>query len=367
MEVFNLILYVWKFDGEKYQKTAIIDGATSVIWVRRFQNAGEFEIYIRATKELFTLFTQEELLITRHDVPESAMIPERIELTTDSENGNYLIISGKSAESILGRRIVQKMATYSGTVEVCIRYFVGICLTIPHNGSRRRIKQIEFTDLHNYPETISKQITGGNLLEAISDICATYGYGFKLMFTGEKFIFDVYKGIDRSLHQSENKFVIFSPEFDNIGETSYIYDKSEYYNSVTIAGEGEGKDRKIYTVWNSSSIEEVSGLSLREVWVDARNTSSNTEDEELSNEEYEKILRQQAKEELEQHKVTVEFSGEILDTGLYEFGKDYGLGDTVSIVNEFGISGTAIVTEITEVEDETGYKLTPIFSDWRLD
>ncbi|MBD5143003.1 MAG: hypothetical protein HDT22_05240, partial [Ruminococcus sp.] len=49
--MFNIILYVWKFDGEKYQKTAIIDDATSVIWVRRFQNAGEFEIYIRATKE----------------------------------------------------------------------------------------------------------------------------------------------------------------------------------------------------------------------------------------------------------------------------------------------------------------------------
>ncbi|MDE6777610.1 MAG: siphovirus ReqiPepy6 Gp37-like family protein [Oscillospiraceae bacterium] len=363
-----MILYVWKFDGEKYQKIGIIDNATSIIWVRRFQNAGEFEIYIHATKNLFELFMQEELLITRHDVPESAMIPERIELTTDSENGNYLIISGKSAESILGRRIIQRMSTYSGTVEVCMRYFVGICLVTPHNGNRRRIKQVKFTDLHNYPETINKQITGKNLLEAISDICATYGYGFKLSFTGENFIFDVYKGTDRSLHQSENKFVIFSPEFDNIGETSYIYDKSGYYNAVTIAGEGEGKDRKIYNVWSSSSsIEEISGLSLREVWIDARNTSSNAESEELSNEEYEKILKQQAVEELERCKSTIEFSGEVLDTGLYKFGIDYELGDTVSIVNSFGISGTAIVKEITEVEDETGYKLTPTFSDWRLD
>ena len=78
-------------------------------------------------------------------------------------------------------------------------------------------------------------------------------------------------------------------------------------------------------------------------------------------------MTQQAKEELEQCKSTIEFSGEVLDTGLYKFGEDYGLGDTVSIINEFGISGTAIVTEITEVEDETGYKLTPTFSDWRLD
>ena len=365
MGVFNIILYVWKFDGEKYQKIDIIDNATSIIWVRRFQNAGEFEIYIRATKELFKLFTQEELLITRHDIPESAMILERVELTTDSENGSYLIISGKSAESILGRRIIPRITTYSGTVEVCIRYLVGVNLITLPNSNRRKIKLLEFSEAHGYPETITKQVTGKNLLETISDICVTYGYGFKLSFTGEKFIFDVYKGIDRSLQQSENQFVIFSPEFENIGNTSYVYDKSTHYNSVTIAGEGEGKDRKIYTVL--TDFAEAKELFLYEKWIDARNTSSNAEDGELSDEEYESIMTQQAKEELEQCKPTIEFSGEVLDTGLYKFGEDYGLGDTISIVNEFGISGTAIVTEITEVEDETGYKLTPTFSDWRLD
>ncbi len=120
-----MILYVWEFDGEKYKKAAIIDDATSVIWVQRFQAAGEFEIYIRATKELFTLFTQEELLITRHDMPECAMIPEKTELTTDAENGDYLIISGRSAESILGRRVIRGYTTYSGTAEGCIHYLVG--------------------------------------------------------------------------------------------------------------------------------------------------------------------------------------------------------------------------------------------------
>lgn len=361
----DLILYIWKFNGENYQKTAIIDDATSIIWVRRFQNAGEFEIYIHATKELFALFMQEELLITRHDIPESAMIPEKVELTTDSENGNYLIISGKSAESILGRRIIPRITTYSGTVEICIRYLVGVNLITMPDSNRRKIRLLEFSEAHGYPETIDKQVTGKNLLETISDICITYGYGFQLAFTGEKFIFDVYKGIDRSLHQSENQRVIFSPEFKNIGNTSYIYDKSTYYNSATIAGEGEGKDRKIHTVFRDT--EKAKGLSLREKWIDARNTSSNAEEGELSPEQYESIMRQQATEELERCKPTVEFSGEILNTGMYQLGVDYWLGDTISIVNEFGISGTAIVTEITEVEDETGYKITPTFSDWRLD
>ncbi|MDE7121519.1 MAG: siphovirus ReqiPepy6 Gp37-like family protein, partial [Oscillospiraceae bacterium] len=234
-----MTLYVWEFDGEKYQKATVIDDATSVIWVRRFQTAGEFEIYIRATKDLFLLFTQEELLITRHDMPENAMIPERTELTTDAENGDYLIISGRSAESLLGRRIVNTLTTYNGTAEMGIRYFVAKNIykfyAIP---KYRAIDFLEFAEKRDYPDKLSKQVTGKNLLEVVSAICAAYQYGFRFKFTGEKFIMDIYKGTDRSLHQSENQRVIFSPEFENIGNTSYVYDRSTYYNSATIAGEG---------------------------------------------------------------------------------------------------------------------------------
>ncbi|MDE7122266.1 MAG: siphovirus ReqiPepy6 Gp37-like family protein, partial [Oscillospiraceae bacterium] len=332
-----MILYVWEFDGEKYKKSAVIDDATSVIWVRRFQTAGEFEIYIRATKELFTLFTQEELLITRHDIPESAMIPERTELTTDAENGDYLIISGRSAESILGRRVILGLTTYSGTVEGCIRYLVTRNLIAMTSSNPRAIKLLELAKEHNYPEKINKQVTGKNLLETISNICIAYQYGLKLSFTGEKFIMDIYKGIDRSLHQSENQRVIFSPEFENIGNTNYIYDRSTYYNSATVAGEGEGRDRRVYTMYQDR--EHAKGLFLHEKWIDARNISSNTDDGEMTYEQYRDIMYQQAQEELEQSKPTKEFNGKILDNGMYQFGIDYGLGDVVSVVNQC-ISGT---------------------------
>ena len=72
----------------------------------------------------------------------------------------------------------------------------------------------------------------------------------------------------------------------------------------------------------------------------------------------------QGAEELESTKETVEFSGEMLDVNQYRYGVDYNLGDKVSVVNEYGIKGTAIVTEITEVEDENGYKIVPTFSEW---
>jgi len=54
------------------------------------------------------------------------------------------------------------------------------------------------------------------------------------------------------------------------------------------------------------------------------------------------------------------------DNGMYKYGEDYFLGDTVLIENDYGIKAKATIVEITEVEDETGYKIVPKLSEWRV-
>ncbi len=353
-------LYIWKYDGQKFQKTLVIDYAESVIWVQRFSQAGEFELYLPASRELLELFSENETLITRDDT-DTSMLSERIELTADHENGDHLIISGCSSEGLLGRRIIPRMFSYKGTAEGFLRQIV-LNQFMQMNLRYRRIDLIRQADSHGYTETIEKQVTGKNVLETISDVCNLYQYGFRLTFDGEYFVFDIYKSTDRSMNQSENPCVIFSPDFENLGSTSYLLDRTTKFNSVTIAGEGEGRDRVRFTSYDT----EASGIFLREKWLDARNISSKTDDGELTPEEYDAVLSQQAKEERENCKETEEFSGEILNTDMYRFGTDYSLGDKVSVINEYGISGTAVVTEITEVEDAEGYRLIPTFSDWKV-
>lgn len=353
-----MILYVWKYVDGAFVKTSIIDWATSVIWVKRFNDAGEFEIYIPASTDLLELFT-DQTLVTRDD-EETVMIFEKIKLTTDAENGDYLTISGRSIESIIERRIIPKQTNFSGKSELCIRKFLNDNIISP-TDTKRKIDLVKLGNVQGFDETIDKQATGKNLFDTIKEICVAYEYGFKFRFSEGKFIFDLYKGTDRSLDQTENTHVIFSPQFENLGNTEYSHDITTFYNSAYVGGEGEGKDRVIVNVVSQSA----QGLYLREMWVDERSTSSNTEDAELTPIQYQTVLRQQGKEELENAKETTEFSGEILDINQYVYGVDYGLGDKVSIVNEYGISGTATVTEITEVEDENGYKLVPTFSEWR--
>jgi hypothetical protein len=51
---------------------------------------------------------------------------------------------------------------------------------------------------------------------------------------------------------------------------------------------------------------------------------------------------------------------------VYIYGVDYNLGDKVAIKNEYGVTGAATVTEMTEVEDESGYQVRPTLSEWSV-
>lgn len=355
-----MILYLWKYTNNTFVKTAVIDDATSVIWIKRFNEAGEFELYIRASAELLDLFDG-EVILTR-DNNNTVMSVENIHLKTNAENGDYLTITGRSAECFLGRRIVPKQTTFQNTTaENVIRSLIDqnvIDPPAPHQ--RRKIDVITLGTSQGYTDIINKQVTGKNLLDVISSICKVLNYGFEFEFDGLTFEFNLYKGVDRSFDQTENTFVVFSPEYENLGNTEYTKDKSTLYNSVYVAGEGEGKDRII------SNVGTTSGLDRRELWIDARNESSNTDAGTLTPTEYGYVLTQQGMEMLKTTTETTEFNGEILDINVYAYGVDYNLGDIVQVVNEYGLTATATVTEITEVEDETGYRIYPTLSEWSV-
>ena len=359
-----MILHVWKYNTaiNRFQKQAAFDETVSIIWVTRYQNAGEFELYIPASIPNFRLFYDymHDVLITRDD-SESVMIVDSIDLTTDAENGDYLTIRGTSGEGILGRRIIPQQTNFTGTAENCIRSLINQNIISP-TDTDRQISNFVLGAAQGYTETIQKQVTGKNLLDTVSEICAAYNYGFRVTFDGTNFTFNLHKGLDRSADQTTNSPVIFSPDYENLGNTSYTFSKEPFKTAVYVAGEGEGSDRKIYPL----KYQGASGLFRRELWVDARSTSSTTDDGTLTPAEYNAILYEQAREALRENMYTLDFGGEILNVNAYTYGVDYSLGDKVSIINEYRIRGTATVTEITEVEDAEGCRLIPTFSEWSV-
>lgn len=350
-----MILYVWKLENDTFTKIKVIDNATSVIWVKRFNAVGNFELYIKASTELLELFTG-DIFITR-DESNVGMYVEKVQLNTDSENGDYLVITGRSAECILSWRVVMRVvySSESTTAEYIIRNSIDKTLIndiIPNNN----ISWLTLGEDHEWQDYITRQYTGKNVLDIVQDLCVTYNYGFEFEWNGSGFTINLYKGTDRSYDQTDNTYIVFSPEFENLGNTEYIQDTMNYANAAIIGGEGEGTERKFAVVLPQG----ITGFNRRMIYIDARQSSS----DDLTESQYTDMLIAQGKEELEQRKITTSFNGEILNYNNYTYCVDYNLGDKVSIINEYGIIGNATITEITEVEDSTGYRLIPTLSEW---
>ena len=351
-----MILYVWTMTNVKIEKVALIDYATSIIWTTRFYDAGDFELYVRATPELLNLFSS-ATMITRDD-SKRVMIPDTVKLTTDFENGDYLIITGRSAEGLLGRRIVPLMTTFNGNLEWIIRTLVyNNCIINPQ--SSRAIPRLVLGDQIGITTTIEKQITGKTILSSVSNMCQAYDLGFKIEWINGQFVFSLYRGHDHATGSLPH--VVFSTEYENLGNTEYIYDKSTSYSSVYVAGEGEGYDRKIVNVNDNSR-----GYDLREDWYDAQSMSTKDDGTVIPDATYRQMLQQEGTEFLEDHKPTYQFSGEVLNSGTFIFGRDYNLGDKVIVQNEYGLTGTSVVVEVSEVEDEQGYRVYPTLNEWRV-
>lgn len=361
-----MLLHVWayNFEDDIFEQVTMIDNVTSVIWVTRYNQAGEFEIYMPATKELIDIFSRDGIVIARDDTAR-AMYVEKLKLTTSAEDGDYITVSGRSIECILERRIVPSQTIVQYPSFVTGLYYLVYNNMIEPSNQMRKIPFVFFEgNMPFWQESIDMQITGKDLLTCYQDICASYKTGFKMSFvtiSGAKAMrISFYRGVDRTLGQSVNNRVIFSPEMENLGNTEYEVDRTQFCNWVYVAGEGEGNQRKIRQV---AALTEL-GLGAVEKWLDARNTSSN--DGEISDTDYKKMLTAEGQAEIEISSKIAAFSGEVLNYNSYTYGVDYNLGDIVSVINEYGIKGSATITEITEVEDETGYKLVPTLSEWAV-
>ena len=362
-----MILQAWKLDADTdtFTHELDIDYATSVIWNSKFQGIGNFEIYVRANSEIISFLNNNEDVFFIRDDSEYGMYVENYSITTSAEDGDYVTISGRSAEIMLLWRVVtlKSYTAASTTAEGIIRDILNTSL-IPGSifTSDDFINFLSLEAAHGWEDYTTRQFTGKTVYNIMLDLCESFGYGFKFVWNGSGFTIKLYKGTDRSYDQSVNSYVIFSEEYDNLSSSEYIKNNTDYYNTAIVAGQGEGYERTIVNVFS----DNCTGFKRRTMWVDARNSSKNQSGGELTDNQYRKQLKDQGAAALAEHKQLESFSGEVFTEGSFQYGTDYFLGDKVAVQNQYGISGNATVVEITEVEDESGYRLVPTLSDWTI-
>lgn len=339
----------------------MIDSYTSVIWTTRYFTDGDFELYLPASEKNIMLLKEKNYLCRDKDITKTpselryknVMIIEKIQVTTDIENGNYLIITGRSLKSILKRRIVWQQTNLSGKVEFAIRRLLTENAISP-SIQQRKIAKLSLGEILDLPDTTEMQITGDNLGDSVEKLCTAYGYGYDIDVVNGKFIFYLYVGADRSYNQTENPYIVFSSKFENILKTDYSYDITNFKNVALVSGEGEGLDRKTQSVGDASDLERY------EKYVDARDLSSNNG--EYTQEEYNKMLWNRGLSSLNESSTVESFSGETETRITYTLNKDYFLGDIVQVQNEYGIAAAPRILEIIESDGEEGTSIIPTFS-----
>lgn len=344
--------------SEDFELLGVVDTASSIIWASRFRQCGDFEIYVPASAAMLDLL-QIDRIVARTD-DEMACFIEKVEITTDEENGDFMTVSGRCLRSILDRRIVWDQTQLSGTLENGMRKLVTDAFISPAIAARK-YSGLTLAAAHGYTETVSAQYTGTNLLAAYEELCATKNFGFKIILERDgwkpgKLVLDIYKGVDRSMNQSKNPRVVFSEEYDNLTTSTYTKDKAAYKTVALVAGEGEGRARRRTTVSRS---EDQEGLHRRELYVDARDISSN--EGEITDSAYLAQLAERGSAGLAEATIVESMDGAVEAQQMYTYGKDYNLGDLVTVRNKHGVQADAQVLEVVEVWDDTGYTCTPTF------
>lgn len=308
---------------------------------------------------------------------EALMLSRAFGLAGETSGGHSMIINTTTFNNLTAAQIITKM--------------LHDCYSADWDG--KTIRQIPYLVAPqfsaNLPNTTFQfQRSGGSLYDAIVDFLSqealSLGFWVKFDPANRRLIPYVYAGVDRSASQNENPTVVFSDQLNDILQSQYIFDISDYKNAAYVAGEGEGSDRVIVQTTRETQgfnynyyddLQYMQNFALYEYYVDARDVSrkyANTieeggtdENATLTDAEYYTVLARRGTSKLADFNVLNTFNATIRTQGntMYKYGVDYNLGDIITIEDtRLGISTD---TRITASEETFGanYSLNLTFGE----
>lgn len=322
-----------------------IENQTSLIWTRKFFEAGNFEIHAPITQKNLSLFVAGNIVSIKG--AKEAGVIEDIE-KEESDIKNEITVKGRFLSSYLDRRIITGTVNYDNAkIEVVMRELLSGVETIP---------LVELGELHGFDDRVSFQATYRNLQTVLTKIAkyGLIGYRFTPDFDAHKIVFDTMKGTDHSFAQSTNNRVIFSEDYNNLTNAIYKYNNQALKTYAIVGGQGDGDDRVIVTVGSGS------GLNLRQMFVDARDLSADG----LTTAQYQEVLRQRGYEALQEAIEAESLECETAPEINFKYKSDYDLGDIVTVKKRsWGLYMNKRITEIQEVYEYGGGYVVPTLGD----
>lgn len=344
-------------------------------FTERFRGIGDFQIDVVLLDENKFLLNKEQQFFVLFDTNYFGVI-ENIHKNSDSENEKILTISGKMAAEIFNKRIVYQTIKFNGKTKDFVKTVISDNMINSNDNDRNMnivLSEKKETFTQNRCKTINKSVTGNTVWEGIEPILELDRLGLfvrpHIYIEGQergrsvvpnidRWDVIISGGVDRTKGNPYNNIpVIFSQSFSNIQTTEYIKEDAAYCNVAYIAGEGEGAARKWYKKEiNQGDSKGLVGWNRDELWIDARDIQSTDEEgNTITEEEYEALINKRISEKAEEAKITEIYEATvIISNKMYVFGKDYNLGDFVTIIDdELGITIDTQIVEVTVSEQDS--------------
>lgn len=349
------------------RRASVVDTFESCIWTERFAESGDFEMSMFSTFEMRNLLQ----VGTRLAMNESTRVMqiETAENTADSEGREMIKLSGRSLESIMESRVnrrnfgsgeaVDDSATRIGTAAQIAR---GIFDDYCRNNTVFPQDNIPFlvsgslyppSTIPEAADSITMEIKIDSVYNTVTEICKATDMGYRLVreFDLSKLYFDIYTGNNRTTQQTTNKPVVFSPNLDNLKDTSELLSNENYRNVAYVFAKNAS-----VIVYAANVDSTVTGFQRRVLFVDAMDIT------DAAGPALTTKLNQRGQQELSKHRSVSAFDGEVPQFGTYKYGVDYELGDIVELQNADGVAQNMRVTEQIFVSDEQGERSYPTLS-----
>ena len=103
----QMILYVY---DASFSMVGIIELYASLIWSDRYKDCGDFELALMYKKEYLDILKKDYYCSI--DYSDHYSVIEKIEINKEEESPVELVVSGRSIESILERRIIAEKTEF---------------------------------------------------------------------------------------------------------------------------------------------------------------------------------------------------------------------------------------------------------------
>ena len=238
----------------------------------------------------------------------------------------------------------------------------------PSAGYERRIlphlQLVEYAYEQDIGPVVTLQRTGKSVKDRLDEICEDYDVGYEVRYDSSlnKFVFEVLEHRDMTFDGPTSVPVIFDTETDDILESTYNYNIEAERNMALVVGESQDSTETEVRIRAKVIVgdDTLVGYNRKELYIDARDLQSESENEsgtidEMSDEEYEELLRNRGAVKLSENAVVQTLESNIRYYGSqYEFDKDYTIGDKVTIVERnLNIIQDAYITEVEHVYSDT--------------